>query len=122
VGSVDLSLPNRFLLFAADTSATGHGVSDLLNNIGLCVIVAAILAFIANKLKQPAILAYLLAGVLIGPEIGFRLITDHETIEIISEVGLILLLFIIGALVYRRYSKTNYGKYEYRKKKKMWNI
>ncbi len=93
--SIDLSLPTKFLLFATDAS-TGHGSGDLLNNIGLCVIVAATLAFIANKLKQPGLLAYLLAGVLIGPEIGFRLITDHATIEVISEIGLVLLLFIIG--------------------------
>ena len=83
------------LLMATDPNA-GHGVGELLNNIGLCVIVAAALAFVANKLKQPALLAYLLAGVLIGPEIGFRLITDHEIIEVISEIGLVLLLFIIG--------------------------
>jgi Kef-type K+ transport system membrane component KefB len=95
VESFDLSLPTTFLLLATDP-ATGHGLGDLLNNIGLCVIVAAILAFIANKLKQPALLAYLLAGVLIGPEIGFKLITDHEIIEVISEIGLVLLLFIIG--------------------------
>jgi Kef-type K+ transport system membrane component KefB len=95
VESLDLSLPIKFLFLATDPSA-GHGAGDLLNNIGLCVIVAAVLAFIANKLKQPALLAYLLAGVLIGPEIGFRLITDHETIEVISEIGLVLLLFIIG--------------------------
>ncbi len=93
--SFDLSLPVTFLLLAIDPS-TGHGLGDLLNNIGLCVIVAATLAFIANKLKQPALLAYLLAGVLIGPEIGFKLITDHEIIEVISEIGLVLLLFIIG--------------------------
>ena len=93
--SLDLSLPITLLILAADPSA-GHGAGNLLNNIGLCVIVAAVLAFIANKLKQPALLAYLLAGVLIGPEIGFRLITDHETIEVISEIGLVLLLFIIG--------------------------
>ncbi|MFN2511652.1 MAG: cation:proton antiporter [Pyrinomonadaceae bacterium] len=93
--SFDLSLPTTFLLMATDPS-TGHGLGELLNNIGLCVIVAAILAFIANKLKQPALLAYLLAGVLIGPEIGFKLITDHEIIEVISEIGLVLLLFIIG--------------------------
>lgn len=93
--SLNLSLPIKFLFLAADPSA-GHAVGDLLNNIGLCVIVAAVLAFIANKLKQPALLAYLLAGVLIGPEIGFRLITDHGTIEVISEIGLVLLLFIIG--------------------------
>ncbi|MCA1575740.1 MAG: cation:proton antiporter [Acidobacteria bacterium] len=93
--TLDFSLSIDFLLLAAEPSA-GHGPGNLLNNIGLCVIVAAILAFVANKLKQPALLAYLLAGVLIGPEIGFRLITDHATIEVISEIGLVLLLFIIG--------------------------
>lgn len=93
--SFEFSLPVYFLLFAADP-ANVHGARDLLNDIGLCVIVAAVLAFIANKLKQPALLAYLLAGVTIGPEIGFGFITDHETIEIISEIGLVLLLFIIG--------------------------
>lgn len=85
-----------FLPIGLLLSATGSGFGDLLNNIGLCVIVAATLAFIASKLKQPALLAYLLAGVLIGPEIGFGLITDHEAIEVISEIGLVLLLFIIG--------------------------
>lgn len=90
----DLSQANFVLLLIGDGS--GHGPADLLNNIALCVVVAAVLAFIANKLKQPAILAYLLAGVLIGPQIGFRLITDPEIIEVISEIGLILLLFIIG--------------------------
>ncbi len=85
----------NFLLMATDPNAA-HGIGSLLNNIGLCVIVAAVLAFVANKLKQPALLAYLLAGVLIGPEIGFRLITDPEIIEVISEIGLVLLLFIIG--------------------------
>ncbi|HKO97415.1 MAG TPA: cation:proton antiporter [Pyrinomonadaceae bacterium] len=90
---LDLYLPTTLLLFAGDA---GHGAGDLLNNIGLCVIVAAVLAFLANKLKQPVLLAYLLAGVLIGPEIGFKLITDHEVIEVISEIGLVLLLFIIG--------------------------
>jgi Kef-type K+ transport system membrane component KefB len=94
VEGLDLSLHNNILLLAA---APGHGgLGDLLNNIGLCVIVAAALAFVANRLRQPAILAYLLAGVLLGPEIGFGLITDPAVIEVISEIGLILLLFIIG--------------------------
>ena len=77
-------------------SAVNHGPADLLNHIALCVIVAAVLALIANKLKQPSIVAYLLAGVVIGPEIGLKLITDPDIIEVISEIGLILLLFIIG--------------------------
>jgi len=71
-----------------------HG--DLLSSIGLSIAVAAVFAFGASKLKQPPILAYIAAGMLIGPEIGLRWITDHATIEVISEIGLILLLFIIG--------------------------
>lgn len=60
------------------------------------MVVAAACALIGNQLKQPPLLAYLVAGLLIGPEIGLRLITDPATIEVISEIGLILLLFIIG--------------------------
>lgn len=92
MGITEFPLTAKLLLFAAGPS--GH--AELLNNIALCVIVAAVLAFVANKFKQPALLAYLLAGVLIGPEIGFKLITDPEVIEAISEIGLVLLLFIIG--------------------------
>jgi Kef-type K+ transport system membrane component KefB len=73
-----------------------HGHGDLLTSIGLCVIAAAVLAFAANRLRQPLILAYLLAGVAIGPALGFGLVADRESIQTVSEIGLILLLFIIG--------------------------
>ena len=69
---------------------------SLLSNIGLVFTIATVFAFIAKFLKQPLILAYLVAGVVIGPEIGFAWVKDKETIELISEIGLILLLFIIG--------------------------
>ena len=68
----------------------------LLSNIGLVFIVATAFAFIAKVMRQPLILAYLVAGVVIGPEIGFAWVKDKEIIELISEIGLILLLFIIG--------------------------
>src|SRR3954470_10701915 len=69
---------------------------DLLSSVGICISVAAALAFIGNSIRQPLLLAYLLAGVLIGPRIGFGLISDQASIETVSEIGLILLLFIIG--------------------------
>jgi Kef-type K+ transport system membrane component KefB len=69
---------------------------DLLSSIGLCISIAAGLAFVAHRLRQPLLLAYLIAGVLIGPQIGFGLISDQESIRTVSEIGLILLLFIIG--------------------------
>ena len=73
-----------------------HGTPDLLTSIAICVIAAAVLGFISNKLKQPLILAYLVAGVVIGPEMGLHLVEDRESINVVSEIGLILLLFIIG--------------------------
>lgn len=69
---------------------------DLLSNIGLAIIVATVFALIAKAFKQPLILAYLLAGIVLGPKIGFGLIEDQENISLISEIGLVLLLFIIG--------------------------
>ena len=69
---------------------------SLLSNIGLVFVIATAFAFLAKFFKQPLILAYLVAGVVIGPEIGFAWIQDEQTIELISEIGLILLLFIIG--------------------------
>src|SRR2546427_468299 len=68
----------------------------LLANIGLAFTVATLFAFIAKTFKQPLILAYLVAGAVIGPEIGFAWVKDREAIELISEIGLVLLLFIIG--------------------------
>ena len=70
-----------------------HG---FLEDIGIAIIVATVVGIIAQRLKQPIILAYLAAGVIIGPEIGPKLINDPANVEIISEIGLILLLFIIG--------------------------
>lgn len=70
-----------------------HG---LLYDIGIAVIASTVIGFITHKLKQPIILGYLITGALVGPQIGFGLISNADSIEIISELGLILLLFIIG--------------------------
>ena len=73
-----------------------HGHEDLLTSIGICIIAAAALAFVANRLRQPLILAYLIAGVAIGPVMGLHLVADQGSIQTVAEIGLILLLFIIG--------------------------
>ena len=67
-----------------------------LEDIGISIIAATIIGVVTHKLKQPIILGYMLAGAVIGPEIGLKLVADPENIEVISEIGLILLLFIIG--------------------------
>ena len=69
---------------------------DLLTSIGFSIIVAAVLAFLARRLNQPLILGYILAGAVLGPHVGFHVISDETSIELIAEIGLILLLFLIG--------------------------
>jgi Kef-type K+ transport system membrane component KefB/Trk K+ transport system NAD-binding subunit len=68
----------------------------LLPDIGVAVMAATLLGLVAHWLRQPILLGYLIAGALVGPELGLGLIHAGESIEIISEMGLILLLFIIG--------------------------
>ena len=77
----------------AGTHEMGEG---LLNSIGISILSATFLAYFAYIIKQPLILAYLTAGIVIGPQMGFGLVTSEHDIEIIAEIGLILLLFMIG--------------------------
>ena len=59
-------------------------------------LLAAVLAVpLAKRLQLGAVLGYLLAGVVIGPQ-ALGLIRDTESVAHISELGVVLLLFIIG--------------------------
>jgi Kef-type K+ transport system membrane component KefB len=69
---------------------------SLLSSVGYSVIAAACLAVVARRLGQPLILGYVVGGAVLGPHIGFGVVTDEKVIEEISEIGLIFLLFIIG--------------------------
>ena len=68
---------------------------NLINDIALCILCAWGLAVVAHQLKQPLMLAYLVAGYVIGPQ-GYQLIKDTHSVETISSLGLILLMFMIG--------------------------
>jgi Kef-type K+ transport system membrane component KefB len=69
--------------------------TGLLSSIGICVGAAALLALVGWRFRQPLILAYLVTGVVIGPH-GLNFVTDQASIATVAEIGLILLLFIIG--------------------------
>jgi len=63
-------------------------------DIGIIVIISTLLAFIARMLKQPLIPAYVIAGIILGPYLGF--ITNLDIISNLSEIGIAFLLFIVG--------------------------
>ncbi len=67
----------------------------LLFDIGLSIVTASFFAYIAKILRQPLILAYIVAGVLIGP-VGLGLIKDEHSVRVLSDLGLAFLMFIIG--------------------------
>ncbi len=73
----------------------GRIVHGLLHDITLCIVAAWILGLLAQFLRQPVLLAYLLGGFILGP-VGAGFIETHENISVISELGLIFLLFMIG--------------------------
>jgi Kef-type K+ transport system membrane component KefB len=73
----------------------GGGVSPLVGDLGLCLVAAALLAILFVKLKIPAIAALLGAGVVLGPA-GLGAIENRASIETIANLGLTLLLFVIG--------------------------
>jgi Kef-type K+ transport system membrane component KefB len=68
---------------------------ELIGDITLCILSAWVLGMLAHFSRQPLILAYLIAGFLIGP-FGMGLVKSQESISIISELGLIFMLFMIG--------------------------
>src|SRR5207244_6563169 len=65
-------------------------------DIAYGIIFAAAASHVARLFRQPLILEYVLGGVLLGTHLGFGLVTNEANIELISEIGLFLLLFIIG--------------------------
>src|SRR5215470_6470042 len=69
---------------------------NLLAAIGVSTIAAASLALLARRVGQPLILGYIVGGALLGSHLGFGLVRDEAAIDLIAEIGLILLLFIIG--------------------------
>jgi Kef-type K+ transport system membrane component KefB len=69
----------------------GEGI---LPSLGFIVVAGAVFAALARRIRMPAIVAYLLAGLVLGPATGLVRITP--ALELISEVGIALLLFLVG--------------------------
>jgi CPA2 family monovalent cation:H+ antiporter-2 len=65
-------------------------------DIIIIVLVGLLGAYLANLAKQPLILGYILAGVLIGPHMGLVPVSDLHDIEMLAEIGVALLLFALG--------------------------
>ena len=63
--------------------------------IAAILALAVILGAIAQMLRQPVLVAYILAGIIIGPSV-LGLITSTEEIELLAEIGIAMVLFLVG--------------------------
>ncbi|MEE9154286.1 MAG: cation:proton antiporter [candidate division NC10 bacterium] len=57
--------------------------------------VSTLVVFLFHRLRQPTIVGFLVSGVLVGPY-GLSLIADVHQVELLAEIGVVLLLFTIG--------------------------
>ncbi|MGE5847388.1 MAG: cation:proton antiporter, partial [Ignavibacteria bacterium] len=67
----------------------------IIRDIVIILLISIPIIYLFKKIKIPSIVGFLIAGIIIGPH-GFMLISKTEHIEVMAEVGVILLLFTIG--------------------------
>jgi CPA2 family monovalent cation:H+ antiporter-2 len=67
-----------------------------LQNLAVVLCVAAVATVVFQRLHQPVVFGYLLAGMIIGPHIPIPLVADPQTVRALSELGVILLMFSLG--------------------------
>src|SRR5512140_2328472 len=90
---------------AADRSPWAEPAADppvheiqFLHDLAVIMLAAGVVTVVFHLLRQPVVLGYIAAGVLIGPH-TFRyasLVTDQPTISTLSDLGLVFLLFSLG--------------------------
>lgn len=72
-------------------------LAPLISDLALMLSVAGLIVLIFQRIHQPVVLGYLVAGMIIGPYLWHkRLVNDIPNIKILSELGVIFLMFSLG--------------------------
>lgn len=70
---------------------------QIITDLTVLMVVASVVALIFYKLKQPIVIGYLIAGIIISPfNSTLNLISHVDILNVFAEIGVILLLFTIG--------------------------
>lgn len=70
-------------------------MDNVFQEFGLLLILAAVAGLVALRLRQPLIGAYIVVGIAVGPS-GFGWATAHSQIDLLSQIGITVLLFVVG--------------------------
>lgn len=84
-------------------------MGELIFQLSIVIIVTAILSIILELSKQPLLIAFIFSGLIIGPQ-GLGLITSNLFFEAIGQIGIILLLYLIGLELKTKIFSGTFGK------------
>ena len=73
-----------------------NGAHEFLTALATVLCVAGVMSVVSQWLKQPAVLGYVLAGLVVGPHVPVPLVADRAIVQTLSELGVILLMFSLG--------------------------
>ena len=69
----------------------------MIHDLGIIMLTAGFTSLVCKFLKQPVVLGYIVAGLLVGPYVfGSSWVSDEESVKIWGEIGVIFLLFSLG--------------------------
>ena len=72
-------------------------IEQILQDLAVIMIIASAMTLVFHRLKQPIVIGFIIAGVIIGPHTPpFSLIHNDEVLNLFAELGVILLLFTVG--------------------------
>jgi CPA2 family monovalent cation:H+ antiporter-2 len=83
-------------LAAAATTETQAAGPDVLSSLAIILCVAAVTTVVFQRIHQPVVLGYLLAGLIVGPHMPVPLFADQRIAHLFSDLGVILLMFSLG--------------------------
>jgi len=69
---------------------------EFLRSLTVVLAVAAITTVVFQRLRQPVVLGYIIAGLIVGPHVPIPLVADPGVVQTLSELGVILLMFSLG--------------------------
>ena len=72
-----------------------HETASALTGLAIVALAALACGMVMQRFKQPAVMGYILAGAILGPS-GLGLVESREFISLLAELGVLMLLFIIG--------------------------
>jgi len=97
-----LNLGNKKVLLKKDPSLYSqlrifdHVIDNIFIQISILLGITVSVAFLMRALRQPLLIAYLLAGIIAGPMFLNLLQSGGQTFDVLAEFGIVLLLFVVG--------------------------